>query len=187
MSRAEDLQVLALPLCLIAIGGYRQAVMALSGGISPAIRLASYIPFWSPFVMLTRLTVGHVDPWELVLSFGLLAASIPIVAVIAVRVYSAGVLLFAINVWRSRTRGSIAGPNPWDGPTLEWSVPSPPPPYNCATLPIVASRHPLWENNLDEGSGRTGIPSDLLLDEGRGTRATHAREAGAGATSAAKL
>jgi ABC-2 type transport system permease protein len=94
VSRAEDLQVLALPLSLIAIGGYLQAVMALSGGIGPLVRLSSYIPFWSPFVMLTRLTIGRVEPWELVLSFGLLAASIPIVAVVAVRVYSAGVLLY---------------------------------------------------------------------------------------------
>ena len=94
VSRAEDLQVLALPLSLVAIGGYLQAVMALSGGISPLIRFSSYVPFWSPFVMLTRLTVGHVEPWELVLSFGLLIASIPIVGLIAVRVYSAGVLLY---------------------------------------------------------------------------------------------
>ena len=94
VSRAEDLQVLALPLSIIAIAGYFQAVMALSGGISPLVRVASYVPFWSPFVMLTRLTVGRVEPWELVLSFGLLAATIPIVAVIAIRVYSAGVLLY---------------------------------------------------------------------------------------------
>ena len=34
----------------------------------------------------------------------------------------------------------IAGANPWDAPTLEWSMPSPPPPYNFAVIPIVASR-----------------------------------------------
>jgi ABC-2 type transport system permease protein len=94
VSRAEDLQVLALPLSLVAIAGYFQAVTALTGGISPLVRISSYIPFWSPFVMLTRLTVGRVEPWELALSFGLLLASIPIVAIVAVRVYSAGVLLY---------------------------------------------------------------------------------------------
>lgn len=110
VSRAEDLQVLALPLSLIAIGGYFQAVMALSGGISPLVRISSYIPFWSPFVMLTRLTVGHVEPWELVLSFGLLAASIPIVAVIAVRVYSAGVLLYGQRPGARAIVGAIVRP-----------------------------------------------------------------------------
>ncbi|HUG29178.1 MAG TPA: ABC transporter permease [Candidatus Limnocylindria bacterium] len=110
VSRAEDLQVLALPLSIIAIAGYLQAVMALSGGISPLIRVASYVPFWSPFVMLTRLTVGRVEPWELVLSFGLLAASIPIVGLIAVRVYSAGVLLYGQRPGARAIVGAIIRP-----------------------------------------------------------------------------
>ncbi|MEO8272812.1 MAG: ABC transporter permease [Chloroflexota bacterium] len=110
VSRAEDLQVLALPLSLIAIAGYLQAVMALSGGISPLIRLSSYIPFWSPFVMLTRLTVGHVEPWELVLSFGLLALSIPLVGLVAVRVYSAGVLLYGQRPGARQIIGAIVRP-----------------------------------------------------------------------------
>jgi ABC-2 type transport system permease protein len=110
VSRAEDLQVLALPLSIIAIVGYFQAVMALSGGISPLVRVASYVPFWSPFVMLTRLTVGTVEPWELVLSFGLLAASIPIVGLIAVRVYSAGVLLYGQRPGARAIAGAILRP-----------------------------------------------------------------------------
>ena len=110
VSRAEDLQVLALPLSLVAIAGYLQAVMALSGGISPLVRLASYVPFWSPFVMLTRLTVGHVEPWELVLSFGLLALSIPLVGLVAVRVYSAGVLLYGQRPGARQIIGAIVRP-----------------------------------------------------------------------------
>jgi ABC-2 type transport system permease protein len=110
VSRAEDLQVLALPLSIIAIGGYIQAVMALSGGISSFIRFSSYVPFWSPFVMLTRLTIGRVEPWELVLSFGLLAASIPIVGFIAVRVYSAGVLLYGQRPGARQIVGAIISP-----------------------------------------------------------------------------
>jgi ABC-2 type transport system permease protein len=110
VSRAEDLQVLALPLSLVAIAGYLQAVMALSGGISDTVRLASYIPFWSPFVMLTRLTVGRVEPWEIVLSFGLLIAAIPIVGVIAVRVYAAGVLLYGQRPGARAIIGAIVRP-----------------------------------------------------------------------------
>lgn len=94
VSRAEDLQMLALPLSLVAIAGYLQAVMALTGGTSTLVRLASYVPFWSPFVMLTRLTVGRVEPWEVVLSFGLLVLTIGLTLVVAVRVYAAGVLLY---------------------------------------------------------------------------------------------
>ena len=94
VSRPEDLQLIALPLSLIAIVGYLQAVLALSGGSAGFIRFASYVPFWSPFVMLTRLSVARVEPWELVLSFGLLLISIVVVGVVAVRIYAAGVLLY---------------------------------------------------------------------------------------------
>jgi ABC-type Na+ efflux pump permease subunit len=94
VSRAEDLQVIALPLSLVAIGGYLLAIMALTGGGGSLIRLASYVPFWSPFVMLTRLTIGRVEPWELVLCFGLLIVTIGVTLWLAVRVYAAGVLLY---------------------------------------------------------------------------------------------
>jgi ABC-2 type transport system permease protein len=94
VSRPEDLQIIALPLSIVAIAGYGMALLALTGGITWFIRLASYIPFWSPFVMLTRLSVGRVEPWELALSVGLLVATIGVVAVVAVRIYAAGVLLY---------------------------------------------------------------------------------------------
>jgi ABC-2 type transport system permease protein len=94
LSRAEDLQIVALPLSIPAIAGYLPAVLALSGSTSWFIRLASYVPFWSPFVMLARLAAGHVEPWELVLSLGLLIATVPLVTRLAIRVYRAGVLLY---------------------------------------------------------------------------------------------
>ena len=72
LSRPEDLQIVALPLSIPAIMGYFPAVLALSGGAGPIIRFASYVPLWSPFVMMARLSVGSVEPWEVVLSVGLL-------------------------------------------------------------------------------------------------------------------
>ena len=94
MSRPEDLQIIALPLSLIAITGYLQAILALTGGITWFIRLASFVPFWSPFVMLTRLSVGRVEPIELVVSVAILLATILLTAVVAIRIYGAGVLLY---------------------------------------------------------------------------------------------
>ena len=41
--------------------------------------------------------------------------------------------------------GPKNAPNdPWDGATLEWSLPSPPPPYNFAVAPVVRSRDAFW-------------------------------------------
>jgi cytochrome c oxidase subunit 1/cytochrome c oxidase subunit I+III len=82
-------------------------------------------------------------------------------------VLAIGVLLVVINVVVSRVRGRAAGPNPWDAPTLEWSVSSPPPPYNFAIIPTVASRHPLWEDRLDEGMGNSVLDEGPVLTRGK--------------------
>jgi cytochrome c oxidase subunit 1 len=54
------------------------------------------------------------------------------------------VLLFVINVFTSLRSGQIAPDDPWDGATLEWSIPSPPPVYNFARIPVVHSRDAWW-------------------------------------------
>lgn len=88
--------------------------------------------------------------------------------------FAFGMLLFVVNVALSLTRGRLAGANPWDAASLEWSIPSPPPPYNFAVIPTVASRHPLWEDRLDAdgGTDRSRLDCGLLLDQGRETIAT---------------
>jgi cytochrome c oxidase subunit I len=53
--------------------------------------------------------------------------------------------IFVWNFFRSKATGPIASANPWDAPTLEWSIPSPPPEYNFAEIPLVESRYPLWD------------------------------------------
>jgi cytochrome c oxidase subunit 1 len=56
-----------------------------------------------------------------------------------------GVGCFVLNLLWSYFKGTIAGPDPWDAWTLEWSTASPPPIYNFATIPTVKSRRPLWD------------------------------------------
>jgi cytochrome c oxidase subunit I len=56
-----------------------------------------------------------------------------------------GTLVFLGNLFYSYFRGREAGPDPWDAWTLEWATSSPPPPYNFASEPQVASRRPLWD------------------------------------------
>jgi cytochrome c oxidase subunit 1/cytochrome c oxidase subunit I+III len=86
--------------------------------------------------------------------------------------FAIGILLFLINLFISARRGMPSGSNPWDAPTLEWSVPSPVPAYNFAIIPVVASRHPLWEDRLAESPERSTLTGGYLLDQGRETLAT---------------
>jgi ABC-2 type transport system permease protein len=102
LSRPEDLQIIALPLSLLGMVGFFLSLLALLSGTAGLIRFASYVPFWSPFVMLTRLVVGRVEPWELVLSLGLLIVTVPIAMMLAIRVYRAGTLLYGQRPsWRT--------------------------------------------------------------------------------------
>jgi cytochrome c oxidase subunit 1 len=55
------------------------------------------------------------------------------------------VLIFVANLIVSYFKGAPSGSDPWDAWTLEWSTTSPPPSYNFATIPTVASRRPLWD------------------------------------------
>jgi cytochrome c oxidase subunit 1 len=60
-------------------------------------------------------------------------------------IQAAAVLVFVYNLIVSYWKGAKAGNDPWDAWTLEWAVSSPPPAYNFATIPVVASRRPLWD------------------------------------------
>ncbi len=63
------------------------------------------------------------------------------------------------NVLWTLRRGPPAPADPWGGGTLEWAAASPPPPYNFADPPVVASGYPLW----DPGPHRvaTGLRADV--------------------------
>jgi len=55
------------------------------------------------------------------------------------------VILFLLTALRSFTSGEAAGDDPWDAQTLEWSVSSPAPFDNFASVPSVASAEPLLD------------------------------------------
>jgi cytochrome c oxidase subunit 1 len=61
-------------------------------------------------------------------------------------------LLFLVNVIVSimLKRGAVAGNDPWDARTLEWSISSPPPEYNFDEIPEVESRDDFWHRKYTE-------------------------------------
>ena len=76
------------------------------------------------------------------------------VSTIGAFVLGTGTLLCFFDIVRTFWRGKPCGGDPWDGRTLEWSLPSPVPAYNFARTPIIASRdcwfyHKYGKSKLD--------------------------------------
>ncbi len=53
--------------------------------------------------------------------------------------------VFLYNIYRTWRGPRNAPADPWNGATLEWSIPSPPQEWNFAEVPVVHGRDPLWE------------------------------------------
>jgi cytochrome c oxidase subunit I len=68
------------------------------------------------------------------------------------------ILIFMVNVWVSLRKGAIAGDDPWDARTLEWSIPSPPPPYNFKEIPAVHSLDDFWHQKYAEDPSGVPVP-----------------------------
>ena len=86
-------------------------------------------------------------------------------------ILAASFLIFLHNVFSALRKGARAGKDPWDGRTLEWTIPSPPPHYNFVTIPEIHSREPAWDMKYghdSEGSmpiERPDAPGAQLYNE----------------------
>jgi cytochrome c oxidase subunit I+III len=82
------------------------------------------------------------------------------------------VLAFLANLAWSLRSGAEPGDNPWRADSLEWATPTPVPQYGFRRLPIVRSRHPLWDQeDLREGDPHTVKLLDALAEWPRRYRA----------------
>ncbi|MGH9154298.1 MAG: cytochrome c oxidase subunit I [Acidimicrobiales bacterium] len=66
-------------------------------------------------------------------------------------VIAVAVLIFMYNVWYSTKKHRVmAGNDPWDARTLEWSIPSPAPHYNFLEVPTVHCVDDFWHQKYTE-------------------------------------
>jgi cytochrome c oxidase subunit 1/cytochrome c oxidase subunit I+III len=87
-----------------------------------------------------------------------------LLSTIGAYVLAIGLVVVAVNIVLTYVRGEPAGDDPWGAPTLEWATSSPPPPYNFASVPIVRSATPLWDDSSH--------PTNVTLAEGHQTTET---------------
>ena len=99
-------------------------------------------------------------------------------------ILAASFLIFLHNIFSALRKGARAGKDPWDGRTLEWTIPSPPPHYNFVTIPEIHSREPAWDMKLRSRlrrlyayreAGRPGCPAIQRGGRGRPPGNPHAQ------------
>jgi ABC-2 type transport system permease protein len=98
VSRQEDVQSATSPLMMIVMVGYFMSVFAVQAITETWVVILSFVPFFSPYLMLVRVAGGHVQPWEFGLAVVLMLVSIAVALFLAARIYSAGVLLYGQRV-----------------------------------------------------------------------------------------
>ncbi|ASF39280.1 cytochrome ubiquinol oxidase subunit I [Halobacillus halophilus] len=73
-----------------------------------------------------------------------------------------GSVIFLINIVYTAVKEKKVSGDPWDGRTLEWTMPSPPPHYNFVQTPLVRGLDPLWVEKTEGKEGMT--PAEPLGD-----------------------
>ena len=98
VSRIEDVQQAVGPLIYLAMAGYFVSFFAPNDPDGQLVSIASVIPFFSPYLMPSRMLLGNPATWEVVLAIVLLAVTLVLAVWLAARIYSAGVLLYGQRV-----------------------------------------------------------------------------------------
>jgi ABC-2 type transport system permease protein len=97
VSRTEDINQIIAPLTLLSTAGYLVATYSSTGLIasdSVLVKVLSFVPFSSPYLMLSRIGAGTTTVPEVVLAIAILAVSVPVALWVAARLYAGGVLMY---------------------------------------------------------------------------------------------
>jgi len=94
VKRQDEVQnATILPRLLVTIG-YLLFYLGASSPNAPWTKVLSYLPFWTPTLMLVRIALGTVTWWEIVVTVALLLVAILACTWFAARLYRYGVLMY---------------------------------------------------------------------------------------------
>lgn len=94
-----------------------------------------------------------------------------LVSTIGAFLMGVGTIIFLYNIIITSMKKQDALDDPWDGRTLEWTIPSPPPEYNFRLTPLVRGLDPFWKEKMAgnktmtaaEPLGPIHMPSNSIL------------------------
>jgi ABC-2 type transport system permease protein len=100
ISRQEDMQSVAFIPAMAILPAYFMVTLTSSTGgeVSPLVRIASFVPLWSPILMPMRISVGDATPWEVALAVALAMGAVFLLVRIGARVYRGAALRTAGRV-----------------------------------------------------------------------------------------
>lgn len=94
VSRTEDLSSVTTPVLMPVIGAFFVAQYALIAPNAPFVIASSFLPFLSPFVMFTRITITAVPWWQTALALGINISTVLLCFWGSGKVYRVGMLLY---------------------------------------------------------------------------------------------
>src|SRR5699024_9222048 len=94
VSRVEDVSMLLLPMVFLIIIAFFIAMYGLASPSAKIITISSYIPFFAPIIMFLRVTMLSIPIWSVLISIGIMLATIVFLGFIGSRIYRGGVLMY---------------------------------------------------------------------------------------------
>jgi cytochrome o ubiquinol oxidase subunit 1 len=110
----------------------------------------TFFGFWITFTplyilglegMTRRLQHINVEQWRFMLDLSLIGVGVLIVGAIC------QVVMLVVSILKRDELRDTTG-DPWDGRSLEWATPSPPPFFNYAVMPNVEGEEAYWDIKL---------------------------------------
>ncbi|MDR3304633.1 MAG: ABC transporter permease [Clostridiales Family XIII bacterium] len=107
VSRAEEAATTTMFPLLLLTAGLVLGFFTLSGAMNKAlVSVLSYVPFFTPFVMMGRYSMGEVTVFGAAIGVIVLFAGVLVIAVLAAKIYRMGVMMYGTpatfkTVWKA--------------------------------------------------------------------------------------
>jgi len=92
-SRAEDVSSTQTLISLILVGAYYVSFSGLFAPGAAHIQILSFVPFFSPLILMTRVGMEYVPMWELLTSIGLSIVYMFLLGWLSAKIYRVGIMM----------------------------------------------------------------------------------------------